>query len=235
MNDAPLSNLFLVDSPCRPALATLIMAHGAGSPMDHPWMESMTKALVEQGIEVMRFEFPYMHQRRTTGTRRPPPRIQHITHYLNDWLHAVHDKLQHKALFIGGKSMGARAATLLGSKAYASEMENAFDDYVGTVCFGYPFHPARKPETLRIEPLFDQDKPLFIAQGTRDAFGNAQEIESYKLPSHPKTTFHWIDSGDHNLKPLQRSGQQLGDVLEATAIAVASFVQTQLRAQQLAD
>ncbi len=220
----------------QPAFATLVLAHGAGSPMDHPWMESMTEALIEQGIKIARFEFPYMHQRRTTGVKRPPPRIQDVTRYYNSWLHAMHSELKDKPLFIGGKSMGARAATLLGSKDYTSNNQDmldgnsVFDDYIGTVCFGYPFHPARKPEKLRIDPLFHHSKPLFIAQGTRDAFGNKQEVKSYGLPFATMIAMHWVESGDHDLKPLKRSGQQFSDAIECTAIAVAAFMRKQIRA-----
>ena len=43
---------------------TLILAHGAGAPMDSQWMAEMAERLAVRGVNVLRFEFPYMAQRR---------------------------------------------------------------------------------------------------------------------------------------------------------------------------
>ena len=51
---------------------TMVMAHGAGAPMDSPFMETIAKGLTQNNIHVMRFEFPYMERRRLDGRRRPP-------------------------------------------------------------------------------------------------------------------------------------------------------------------
>ena len=54
--------------------ATLVLAHGAGAPMDSPFMNAMAAGLAAGGVRVVRFEFPYMRRRRETGERRPPDR-----------------------------------------------------------------------------------------------------------------------------------------------------------------
>src|SRR5690606_18355964 len=46
--------------PRGAAFATLILAHGAGAPMDSPFMQSMAERLAARGIAVYRFEFDYM-------------------------------------------------------------------------------------------------------------------------------------------------------------------------------
>ena len=50
-----------------PSSMTLILAHGAGAPMDSAWMTGMAERLAARGVSVLRFEFPYMAQRRTRG------------------------------------------------------------------------------------------------------------------------------------------------------------------------
>ena len=46
-------------------VARVLLAHGAGAPMDTPFMNGFAKALAEHGLQTMRFEFAYMASRRT--------------------------------------------------------------------------------------------------------------------------------------------------------------------------
>ena len=69
----PMTKMIIVDGPdCAPA--TLILAHGAGAGMDTDFMNAFAVGLADQGLRVVRFEFPYMAERRQTGKRRPPDR-----------------------------------------------------------------------------------------------------------------------------------------------------------------
>jgi hypothetical protein len=93
-------------------LPTLILAHGAGAPMDSEFMTDMAARLAVRGINVMRFEFPYMAQRRLDGRKRPPnPQAQ----LLDCWRQVYAQVRPHVAgrLAIGGKSMGGRMASLV--------------------------------------------------------------------------------------------------------------------------
>lgn len=63
----------LFDGP-NGAPLTLILAHGAGAPMDSPFMAAFAEGLGARGIRTARFEFPYMAIRRVTGKKRPPDR-----------------------------------------------------------------------------------------------------------------------------------------------------------------
>src|SRR3989442_9600668 len=55
----------------RPPDARLlyVLAHGAGAGMRHPFLEAVARALAEQKIATVRYQFPYMEQR----ARRPDP------------------------------------------------------------------------------------------------------------------------------------------------------------------
>src|SRR3954466_16183681 len=60
----PVSALLLVpDSP----KACLVLAHGAGAGMSHPFMVAAAAGLHERGIATLRYQFHYMEK----GSRRP--------------------------------------------------------------------------------------------------------------------------------------------------------------------
>ena len=80
-----------------------------------------------------------------------------------------------RPLFIGGKSMGGRVASLMVEELAAS------DGVRGCLCLGYPFHPPGKPLQLRTEHLAALRTPTLILQGERDSFGRREEVETYTL------------------------------------------------------
>ncbi len=188
------------------------LAHGAGVGMDSPFMDFFARHLGKQGIRVARFEFPYMSRRRDDGKRRPPDREQ----VLRESWHQVIDRIDIPNLFIGGKSMGGRIASLIADDA----------DIAGLICLGYPFHPAGKPDKLRVDHLRELKNPTLIVQGERDPFGNRDEVKSYKLPRRVK--LHWLPDGDHSLKPRKSSGYTEEDNWNAAVAAIAEFVEADI-------
>src|SRR3546814_5000837 len=132
-------------------------------------MAQMTERLVARGIEVFRFEFAYMAERRHTGRKRPPnPQVQ----LLQQW-RDVYDYVRQQTegrLAIGGKSMGGRMASLL-----ADELE-----VDALVCLGYPFYATGKPEKPRVAHLAELRTPTLIVQGERDALGDRNTVADRK-------------------------------------------------------
>ena len=188
---------------------SLILAHGAGAAMDSEFMNHVTRDLVERGVRVIRFEFPYMAERRETGRRKPPSSQSRL---LETWLQVIDQVGTASELVIGGKSMGGRMASLL-----ADELRVR-----GLVCLGYPFHPPGKPERLRTEHLRRVTTPTLIVQGERDTFGSRVDVPGYGLD--PGIEFAWMPDGDHSFKPRVKSGHALADNLASCADAVAHFV-----------
>lgn len=163
---------------------TVVLAHGAGAPMDSPFMSSVAKGLAERGLRVARFEFPYMRARRTGG-RRPPDREPVLR---AAWKAVIEELGGAGRLVIGGKSMGGRMASLVADEAGPR----------GLVCLGYPFHPPGQPEKLRTAHLEHLATPTLIVQGTRDPFGTPEDVAGYALSS--RIRIHWIEGGDHSMK-----------------------------------
>ncbi|MDO9332121.1 MAG: alpha/beta fold hydrolase [Pseudomonas sp.] len=191
---------------------TLILAHGAGAPMDSVWMNDMAARLADQGVNVLRFEFPYMAQRRVDGGRRPPNPAPKL---LECWREVYAEVRRHVTgrLAIGGKSMGGRMASLLADELGADAL----------VCLGYPFYAVGKPEKPRVEHLAGLKTRTLIVQGERDALGNREAVEGYALA--PGIEVFWLVAGDHDLKPLKASGLTHEQHLASAASRVAAFLQ----------
>ena len=203
--------MFLTDGPDNAATA-YVFAHGAGGAMDTPFMTTVARELGGRGIRVVRFEFPYMAARRKGGKRGAPDREAVL---LATWRDVVAQLGGGERVFIGGKSMGGRMATLV-----ADELRVR-----GVLCFGYPFHPPGQPSRVRTAHLEAMATPMLILQGERDPFGTRHDVESYRLS--PAIRVEWLPDGDHSLKPRAKSGlterQNLTHAIEAAAGFMATI------------
>jgi uncharacterized protein len=193
----------LRDGPSN-ATTTIVLAHGAGAGMRHPFLAAVASGLAAHGLAVVRFDFPYMAAR-SRGERRPPDRFQ----VLLDCMREVVRTIASTRLVLAGKSMGARVATMLADELGAA----------AAIAFGYPFHPPKQPDRLRTEHLATIRTKTLIVQGERDEFGTPGEIAGYALS--PAITLRVLADGDHSLKPRRRSGHSADEHL-GTAIALAA-------------
>ena len=169
----------------------IVLAHGAGAPMDTPFMELIANGLASAGFMVVRFEFPYMRARRTTGKRRGSGAAKALVGFFTQIIDDLGDP---ENLVIGGKSMGGRVASMAADSAGVA----------GLLCLGYPFHPAGKPDILRTEHLENLKTKTLIIQGSRDSLGSRDEIATYHLSKSISTIF--LEDGEHSFKPRKSSG-----------------------------
>ncbi|MCF6102961.1 alpha/beta fold hydrolase [Mesorhizobium muleiense] len=211
---------FLLDGPDT-APITILLAHGAGAPMDSASMTATAKALAEAGFRVARFEFHYMAARRY-GHPKPPPRAETVN---PEYIKAIADlraKGVNGPLIIGGKSMGGRVASMIADEMFSK------DEISGLLCLGYPFHPPGKPTQLRTKHLAGLKTPTLIFQGTRDEFGTRDEVATYDLSD--TIEMRWLEDGDHDLKPRKSvSGFSAADHLKALADAVKAWTERIVR------
>ena len=203
-----MAQKFLIDGPDK-SKCSILLAHGAGAPMDSPAMTAIAKSLAEAGFRVARFEFDYMASRRTSSARKPPPRAETLC---PEYVAAIAALKARGPLIIGGKSMGGRVASMIADQQHAA----------GLLCLGYPFHPVGKPTQLRTAHLAELTTPALIVQGTRDPFGTRDEVASYKLSKAIKIL--WLADGDHDLRPRKAvSGFSLADHLKTMAATAAAW------------
>lgn len=201
------------------AKARFIFAHGAGAGMDNDFMQAVAEGLAERDIEVLRFNFPYMQLMSENGSKRPPNRMPALLEHYNQVLDEYAGDLP---LFIGGKSMGGRASTILMAEALSDTAKRV----KGVAVLGYPFHPPGKPDKLRIEHLADMACDGLIVQGERDTMGNQLEVGGYDLPAQVKLEF--LADGDHSLKPRKASGFTHQQHIDAACDKVAAFIEANL-------
>src|SRR5262249_40886044 len=156
-----VSGLLLV--PDRP-LACLVLAHGAGAGMTHPFMATAAAELADRGIATLRYQFPYMER----GSRRPDsPKVAHAADRA-----AVDEAARHFAdlpLFAGGKSFGGRMTSQAQAVAPLPGVR-------GLAFLGFPLHPAGKPSDDRARHLFAVRIPMLFLQGTRDVLADPRLI-----------------------------------------------------------
>lgn len=203
---------FMLDGPAD-ASATVLLAHGAGAPMDSPGMNAFAKALAGAGLRVARFEFGYMAARRA-GARKPPPRAETL---LPEYRAAIEALAATGPLVVGGKSMGGRVASMLADEAFAQRR------IAGLLCLGYPFHPPGQPDKLRTVHLEHLATPALICQGTRDPFGTREDVANYRLS--PSIDILWLEDGDHDLKPRKAgSGFTAAEHLATMADATVQWI-----------
>lgn len=201
-------------------IAQIIFSHGAGADMHHEFMAQVSALFTKANINVVRFNFPYMDKRIELGKRYPPDRMPKLIdcykRVIND-LAVIDSNKTSLPLFIGGKSMGSRvAATIAADDDIALLIEGVF-------CMGYPFHPTKKPDKLRLEPLQNTQKPVLILQGDRDTLGSQVEIEQYDISPLCQTVF--LPDGDHSLKPRVKSGYTHQQHIETAVSAIVKFIQ----------
>lgn len=192
---------YLSDGP-EDSPVVFLFAHGAGGPMRSSFMATVARLMGAQGIRVVRFEFPYMREKRRAPDRQPV--------LLDTWREAIADQGGGSRVAVGGKSMGGRMASMI-----ADEM-----NVRGLVCFGYPFHPPGKLDQLRTAHLETLRTPTLILQGTRDSFGTQEQVAEYALS--PAIRVEWVPDGDHSFKPRASSGTtEKENVARAAAVAAA--------------
>jgi uncharacterized protein len=209
---ASMTTGFLCDGPGQ-AKYTILLAHGAGAPMDSQAMTAAAKALADAGFRVARFEFDYMARRRASAGRKPPPRADTLG---SEYIAAIDALGPKRPLIIGGKSMGGRVASMIADDLYASSR------IAGLLCLGYPFHPIGKPDQLRTQHLAEMKTPTLIAQGTRDLFGGSDEVARYALSKNIEIL--WLEDGDHDLKPRKGvSGFSAADHLRTLAQTTSAW------------
>ena len=190
----------------------LVLAHGAGAGMRHPFMEAVAARLADRRIATFRYQFPYIEH----GRRRPdyqPVLLKTVRSAAS----AASDVSDGLPLFAGGKSMGGRMTSLAASKGPLSTIQ-------GIVFFGFPLHPPQKPGIERSEHLGKVGVPLLFLQGTRDKLAPLDLLEPVCQDLLQTTTLHVVEGADHGFHVLKRSGRTDDEVQNELADATRSWV-----------
>ena len=188
-------------------LVTLVLAHGAGAGMDHPFMVGFARAMNDLGVATLRFNFPYIE----SGRRSPDPGP-----YLQEAWRAAFTAASPRAkgeIWVGGKSLGGRIASM----AVADERVAA----AGLVFLGYPLHPPGKPERIRDEHLYRIEVPMIFVEGTRDPFATPELLAGVISKLGDRADLISIEGGDHsmNVKGTKRDAREVAAGLAEPVVA----------------
>ncbi len=208
----------------RPVAADclLVLGHGAGAGMRHPFMEALAAHLADRRIATFRYQFPYVEH----GRRRPDyqPILLKTIRSAASAASVVSDGLP---LFAGGKSMGGRMTSLAASSVAASDSaasKGSLSMIQGIVFFGFPLHPAQKPGVERGEHLKDVGVPLLFLQGTRDKLARLDLLEPVYRDLGRRATLHLVEGADHGFHVLKRSGRSEEEVMDELADTTRSWI-----------
>ena len=200
----------LLDRP-RDARACLVLAHGAGAPMTHPFLAAVAEGLAGRGVAVLRYNFLY--------AERKSPRPDSASLATATVRAAVTDasRLMPKLpLFAGGKSFGGRMT----SQAEAAEPLGV----KGLVFLGFPLHPPGKRSDERAAHLARVHVPMLFLQGTRDAFAEMDLLEPLVAGLGERATLHLFDSADHSFHVAARTGRRDADLRRELIDATATWI-----------
>lgn len=189
----------------------VVLAHGAGAGMSHPFMQSVAEGLAARGVGVVRFNFGYVEAGKKAPDRQPilEKTFREVAAY-------VRSELGPARLFLGGKSMGGRIASHIAAAGSPCD---------GLVFLGYPLHPPGRPERIRDAHLYDLEVPMLFVEGTRDPFCPLETLDKVRAKLRGSVEVAVIDDGDHSFRVRKASGRSSEEALAEVIGRVADWVQ----------
>lgn len=212
IRDAATSALWLAPPNAK---AAYVFAHGAGAGMAHKAMSAIAEGLAARGVATLRYNFLYMER----GGKRPdPPALAHAA--VRAAVDMARTLAPHLPLFAGGKSFGGRMT----SQAQALA---PLTDVCGLVFFGFPLHPAGKPDDARAAHLSDVALPMLFLQGDHDALADLTLLRPVVDRLGATATLKLLAHADHSFHAPAKSGRKDADVLTEALDAAANCMLAQ--------
>jgi predicted alpha/beta-hydrolase family hydrolase len=209
----------LLVAPAR-ARACIVLAHGAGAGMAHPFMAAVAAGLCERGIATLRYQFPYMER----GGKRPdPPKLAHAA--VRAAVAEAATRLPKLPLIAGGKSFGGRMTSQAQALAPLPGVR-------GLAFLGFPLHPAGQPSRDRGQHLADVQVPMLFLQGTRDALAMVDQVEPMCESLGARATLKLFADADHSFHVPARSGRNDAQAMNELLDAIAAWTDETISRQR---
>jgi predicted alpha/beta-hydrolase family hydrolase len=193
------------------ASALLVLAHGAGTDMRHPSMESFARSLATRGIATFRYNFPYKEH----GSGRPD-NVQVAGATVRAAVATAAKAAPDLPVFAGGRSFGGRMTSNAAAEASLPGVR-------GIIFYAFPLHPAGKPAVQRAEHLAKVTVPMLFLNGPRDELATSELLAQEVKKLGKLATLHTVDGADHSFKVLKSSGRSSEQVLEELLDQTVSF------------
>jgi len=206
---SPVSGLLSLPADAR---ACLVLAHGAGAGMTHPFLQALADGLAERNIGTLRYQFPSMER----GSKRPdPPPVAHAA--VRAAVAEAARLVPGLALVAGGKSFGGRMTS-------QAQAEAPLPGVRGLVFVGFPLHPPKQPSDARAAHLDAVAVPMLFLQGTRDALAEPTLLEAVVGRLGSRATLRLFDGADHAFHVPAKSGRRDEDVRRELLDALAAWI-----------
>ena len=189
----------------------VVLAHGAGAGMSHPFMQSVAEGLAARSVGIVRFNFGYVEAGKKAPDRQPV-----LEETFREVAAHVRSELDPVRLFLGGKSMGGRIASHIAAAGSPCD---------GLVFLGYPLHPPGRPERIRDAHLYDLEVPMLFVEGTRDPFCPLETLDKVRAKLRAPVEVAVIDDGDHSFRVRKASGRSSEEALDEVIGRVADWIQ----------
>jgi predicted alpha/beta-hydrolase family hydrolase len=161
--ETPRGDVSAVWLPAAADASALVVGHGAGAGMDHPFLVGFCDAMADEGVATLRFNFPYLE----AGRRSPGP-AAHAEGAFAAAIRATATRTR-GSVYAGGKSYGGRIASMVAAAGDAGPI-------AGLVFLGYPLHAPGHPDAPRDEHLYGLRIPMLFLQGTKDPFADPSAL-----------------------------------------------------------
>jgi predicted alpha/beta-hydrolase family hydrolase len=208
--DKEVSVSALLDRP-RDARACLVLAHGAGAGMAHPFLAAMAEGLAERKVAVLRYNFPYMERK---SPRPDSPKV--ATAAVRAAVTDASRLMPKLPMFAGGKSFGGRMTS-------QAEAEAPLGVH-GLVFLGFPLHPPGKPSDDRAAHLAKVDVPMLFLQGGNDAFADMDLLRPVVERLGERATLTLFPAADHSFHVAAKSGKRDTDIRRELIDATATWI-----------
>lgn len=192
----------------RSPFATIVVAHGAGAGMDHPFLVGFARACLEEGLATMRFNFPYLE-----SGRRSPDTEAVLRDAWRAAFEAASARGKAEPVWASGKSLGGRIASMAAADAQIAP--------AGLVFLGYPLHPPGKPERVRDDHLYRLEVPMLFLQGTSDPFASPELLHRVVEKLGDRASLVPFEGGGHSfeVRGVKRDPRDVGASLASHAAA----------------
>ena len=201
----------------RPANARwlMVLGHGAGAGMAHPFLGKLAGELADAGIATLRYQFPYIEER-----RRVPDKPELLAATVAAAVHKAAEVEPKLPLLAGGKSMGGRMTSQAAAQGLLGPVK-------GLAFFGFPLHPPNRPGTKRADHLKKVSLPMLFLQGTRDTLADLSLLRPVCAELGSRATLHIIPEADHSFHVLKKSGKTDAEVMKELAEVMANWADKQ--------
>jgi predicted alpha/beta-hydrolase family hydrolase len=189
----------------------LVLAHGAGAGMRHPFMVAVADELAVMGIATLRYQFPFAERQ---AKRPDPPKLAQAT--VRAAVATARRLAPALPLIAGGKSFGGRMTSQAQSAAALPEVR-------GLAFLGFPLHPPEEPSVARAEHLFQVQIPMLFLQGSNDAFAKVALIQPLIERLGTRSTLTLLRDADHSFHVPARSGRNDAQVRTEMLAALAAW------------